>query len=73
MALGPDMMGDEANDPLAVTGPQPFACVRKSILPPVDPDAAIRIEHDFDDAGTFKPCRDRRRARSSCGTSIPYY
>ena len=53
MDLGPNMMGDEANDPLAVSGRQPFACVQKSILQPVDPDAAIRIEHDFDDAGIF--------------------
>jgi hypothetical protein len=59
MDLGADVMGDKANNPFAIGRRQPFAGVRKPIGEPVDPDAAIRIKHNFDDAGIFKPYRYR--------------
>jgi hypothetical protein len=61
--LGPDMVRDKANDSFAVSWRQPLTRVRKSIRQTVDSDAAIRIEHDFDDAKISKPCRDRQPQR----------
>jgi len=57
------MMRDKAKNSFAVSWRQPLARDRKSIRQTVDPDAAIRIEHDFDDAKIFKPCRDRQPQR----------
>ena len=65
MDLGADMMRDETNDSFAVGGRQPFARVRQPIRQPVDPDAAIRIEHDLDDRRIFEPCRDRGSQRGA--------
>ncbi len=65
MNFGPDMMRDEANNPFAVGGRQPLTCVRQPIGQPVDPDASIGIEHDFDDARIFEPRGDRRPQRGA--------
>jgi hypothetical protein len=65
MDFGADVMGDKADDPFAIGWRQPFAGLRKPIRQPVDPDAAIRIEHDLNDARIFKPCRDRRPQRGA--------
>ena len=46
-------------------GASHVARVRQPIGQPVDPDAAIRIEHDLDNRRIFKPCRDRRSQRGA--------
>jgi len=53
--LGPDMMRNEANDPFTVRW-------RQELRQPVDPNAAIRIEHDLDDDRIFKPRKATQRS-----------
>src|SRR3546814_14766087 len=49
MNFGADMMRDEADDAFAIGGAQPGAAIRDALAEPVDPEAAVRIEHDLDD------------------------
>src|SRR3546814_15316733 len=58
------MMRDEADDAFAIGGAQPGAAIRDALAEPVDPEAAVRIEHDLDDLRVGKPTGDRR---SECG------
>src|SRR3546814_200673 len=64
MNFGADMMRDEADDAFAIGGAQPGAAIRDALAEPVDPEAAVRIEHDLDDLRVGKPTGDRR---SECG------
>ena len=65
MHLGADMMRDEAHDALAIGGCEPLAGVAQAVCQPVDPQPAVGIEHDLDDAGIFEPSR-RSPARARC-------
>ena len=50
MNLRADMVRDQAHDALAIGGREDFAGVGQPFGETVDPDAPIRVEHDFDDA-----------------------
>ena len=65
------MMRDKADDPFAVGLRQALARVRKPLRQPVDPDAAIRIEHDLDDTRIFEPCRYRGCPNAVCSIRAP--
>jgi hypothetical protein len=56
-------MRNEANDAFTVRWRKELTRVRQPIRQPVDPNAAIRIEHDLDDARIFKLGSDRRSQR----------
>ena len=64
MNFGADMMRDETDDAFAIGCTQPCAAIRKASTQAVDPEAAVRIEHDLDDLRVGKPAGDRR---SECG------
>ena len=59
MNFGADVMGDKANDPLAIGGRQSFTGVGKTFRQPVDPEPPIGIEHHLDDRGIFQKRGDR--------------
>ena len=63
MDFDPDMVRDQAHDTFAVRGGQRHAGVADAFPEPIDPQAAIGVEHHFDDGGVFKPGRDRRSER----------
>ncbi len=58
MNLRADMMGDQAHDAFAISGRQPLARIGQSFGQAIDPDAPIRVEHDFGDGGVFQKARD---------------
>src|SRR3546814_602951 len=60
MDFGADMMGDEANDTLAVGRREQFTRVGKPSGKPVDPEPPIGVEHHLDDRGVFQKPGDRR-------------
>ncbi len=60
MDLGADVVGDQANNPLAIARAHPGAGIRKAARQPVDPQPSIRIEHHLDNRGVLEPARDRR-------------
>ena len=60
MDLCTDMMRDQAHDALAIRGRHPLAGVFESPCEPVDPQAAVGVEHHLDDGRLFQPGRDRR-------------
>ena len=77
MDLGADMVGDEADDPLAIGGGRGTPGVLQPARQPVDPEPAVGIEHHLDDAGVFEKAGDRgtkrraqhaRAARESLGS-----
>jgi hypothetical protein len=64
--LGADLVGDDTKDALAVFHRQSLPGVAKASGQAVDPQPAVRIEHDLDDGGIFQPGPDRmphRRAQ----------
>ena len=60
MHFGSDVMGDQADDTLAIGWRQQFARVRKPLGKPVDPEPPIGVEHHLDDRGVFQKPGDRR-------------
>ena len=60
MNLGPYMMGDEADYPLAIGWREAFTRVGKAFRQPVDPEPPIGVEHHLDDRGIFQKRGDRR-------------
>jgi hypothetical protein len=60
MNLGPDMMRHQPDDPLAIGSGHPASRIGDPGSQPVDPKPPVGIEHDLDDRGVFKPCRDLR-------------
>src|SRR3546814_14726571 len=60
MDFGADMMGDEANDTLAVGRREQFTRVGKPSGKPVDPEPPIGVEHHPVDRGVFQKPGDRR-------------
>jgi hypothetical protein len=63
MNFRPDVMGDETHDPLAIRGGQFFTGVCQAFVQPVDPQAAVGIEHHLDDRWILKPGGDRQPER----------
>ena len=64
--LGADLVGDDTKDALAVFRRQSLPGVAEASGQAVDPQPAVRIEHDLDDGGIFQPGPDRmphRRAQ----------
>ena len=68
MNLGADVMGDQANDALAVCSRQPLARIGEPFGQAVDPQPPIGVEHHFNDAGVVEIARDRWAER---GTQHP--
>jgi hypothetical protein len=63
MNLGPDMVRDQPDDPLAIGSGHPAPRIGDPGSQPVDPKPTIGIEHDLDDRGVLKPGRDLRPER----------
>jgi hypothetical protein len=58
----PDVMG---NDPLAIGRGQLLSGINQTFGQAVDPQAAIRVEHDLDDARMLQPLGNRRAERGA--------
>jgi hypothetical protein len=58
MHLGADMVCDKAHDALAIARRQVFARIDKTARQPIDPEAAIGIEHALDYFGVFQEQRE---------------
>ena len=72
MYLDTDMVGHQAHDALGVVGREAGAGVFQSTRQPVDPEAAIRVEHDLDDGRVFEVAGDgwpKRSAQHACAAS----
>ena len=65
MDLGTDMMGDQANDALGVGRRDPVAGILEAAGKAVDPEPAVGIEHDLDDARIFQMSGDQRAERGA--------
>jgi hypothetical protein len=65
MHLGADMVGDEADDALAIDCGKSLSRIEQSVREPVDPEPPIRVEHDLDDRGVFQESGDRRPQRGA--------
>jgi len=64
--LAADLVGDDTKDALAVFRRQSLTGVAEASGQAVDPQPAVRTEHDLDDGGIFQPGLDRmphRRAQ----------
>jgi hypothetical protein len=61
--LGADVMGNETYDALAIAGRQAHSGIDKPARQPIDPEPAVRVEHDLDDSGIFQPKRNGRAKR----------
>jgi len=59
MDFGPHMMRNETDDALAVCGREPLAGVLEPACETVNPESAIRVEHDLADAGVVEPAGNR--------------
>ena len=57
MDLGADMMRDQANDALGIGRRDPVAGILEAAGEAVDPEPAVGIEHDLDDARIFQMSR----------------
>ncbi len=66
-----DMMGDQSNNTFAIGGRQPFTGIFEATREPIDPEPAVRIEHDLGNRGLLQPSRDRGpecRSQHACAT-----
>jgi len=64
MDLGADMVGDEADDALAVRRRQPLAGVGEAVAEPVDPQPPVGVQHYLEDGRVREPGGDVRPERS---------
>ena len=55
MNLSADMMRDKSQDAFPIARRQTLSRIEKPTHQPIDPEPAVRIEHDFDDGGVFEP------------------
>ena len=62
---GADMMGDEADDPLAILRRQAFTRIGQAFVEAVDPKPPIRVQHHLDDACVFEKAGDGRTERGA--------
>lgn len=65
MDFGADMMRDQANDAFGIRRRDPVAGVLKSDGEAINPETAVGIEHDLDDAWIFQMCSDQRAERGA--------
>ena len=65
MHLGAHMVSDKANDPLAVGRGHEDGTSADPLAEPVDPEAAVGVEHDFDDLGVGEPFGYRAAERGT--------
>jgi hypothetical protein len=54
MDLRADMVGDEADDALAIGERQPLARIGEPVRKTIDPEPAVGVEHHLDDFGIFE-------------------
>jgi hypothetical protein len=69
MNLYANMVRDQADDAFAIGDGQQLAAVADAFAEPIDPQPAIRVEHDFDNRRVVEPGSDRRperRAQHPC-------
>jgi hypothetical protein len=65
MDLSTHVMGNEPDDAFSVGRCDPASGILKTAGKTVDPKPAVRIEHDFDDAGIFEVRSDERAERGA--------
>ena len=65
MDLGAHMVGDQAHDAFAVGRRKMGARFAKTFAEAVDPEPAVGIEHDLDDARIRQPACDGRPERGA--------
>ena len=65
MDLDADMMRDEPDDPFGISRADTAASILQSARQPVDPQPAVGIEHDLDDARIFEIAGDRGAERGA--------
>lgn len=65
MDLRSHMVGNEPDDTLAVGGREPRPRVLSSARQPVDPEPAVRVEHDLDDGRVVQISCDRGTERGA--------
>ena len=65
MGIDADMVSDQTDNALAVGRRQPLARIGQPFTEPIDPELAVRIEHDFDDGGVGEPSGDRGTERGA--------
>ena len=65
MDLGADMVGDEADDTLAIGAGHFLARVFQPAGQAVDPQAPVGVEHHLYDAGVFEEAGDCRAERGA--------
>ena len=65
MDLDADMVCDQAHNALGVGRRNAAASVLEAARQPVDPKAAIGVQHHFDDAGVFEIAGDRGSERGA--------
>ena len=63
--LGADMVGDEADDALAVGGREALSRIGQSGRQSVDPEPAVGVQHYFDDCRVFEKDGDRGAERGA--------
>jgi hypothetical protein len=61
--LGADVMGDQSNDALPIRSGHALTGIRQAARQPVDPQAAIGVEHHLNDVRIFQKAPDRRAER----------
>ena len=65
MDLGTHVMGNQADDSFSIGWCDPAAGILDATGKPVDPEPAVGIEHDLDDARIFEVSRDQRAERGA--------
>jgi hypothetical protein len=65
MDFDPDMMGDEADNPFGIGRCRAAAGIFKTAHQTIDLEAAVRVEHDLNDAGVFEKASNRRAERGA--------
>ena len=58
MNLDADMVRNQADDALAIGSAQQLACIADAFAEPIEPKAAVWVQHHFDDGGIVQPSRD---------------
>ena len=59
MNFDANMMGDQPDDPLAISRRQPLPCIGQTFGEPIHPDAAIGIQHHLDHSWIFQKASNR--------------
>ena len=65
MDFDADVMGDEPHDAFCIGCRNALTCVLQTARQPVNPEATVGVEHDFDDRSIFEIASDRRSKRGA--------